>query len=133
MVAGVMPCDGPEILEELCSAVECALNSFDPACGRSVKAAEAFLCAAFRSIDMIGESVYERMEYAFRSAQNLHDLMTSSMRAHLASSMQEFQDSFWMETFDAPSLEDNTSMVEMDNFWTDAAWEAGTAIVEAKE
>jgi len=132
MVAGLMPCDGPAIVEELCSAVERALNSFDPACTRSVKAAEAFFDSAFRSIDLIGEPLFERMEHAFRSAQNIHELMTSSMRAHLTHSMLDFQESFWMESFDFPSLEES-SLVDTERFWSDSAWEMGRLTSEAKE
>lgn len=97
MLLGFLPHDGAEFVEEVVDLAERALNGLDPGCAMSLEAAEALLAAAERSVDVVGERQLERLEHAFRSSQNLHDLMTSSILSHLTHTLHDLQESFWTE------------------------------------
>mmetsp|Transcript_122192 Transcript_122192/g.222278 ORF Transcript_122192/g.222278 Transcript_122192/m.222278 type:complete len:284 (+) Transcript_122192:139-990(+) len=93
MVRGLLPRDGKQCVEELCTIVERALHAHDPAQEAAVNAAERFIDAMHNAMAVFTEPQIERIEYAYHSAGQLHTLMVSSMQ-------QRSEASVWDSFFD---------------------------------
>jgi hypothetical protein len=82
-----------------------SLSSHDPANPTMAAAAQRFLRAIRRSMELYTEEQVESLEYAYKSIHQLHDLMVSSMQE---SYKDMLDDSFWpKEGFQSDSTDDD--------------------------
>lgn len=109
MVRGLLPRDGREVVEELCSLVERALHAHDPASEVAVAAAERFIDAMHRAMPIFTEPQMERVEYAYHSAGQLHKLMVRSMQQRSEDAVWE---TFWDDGFSPRDAERSTLHIE---------------------
>jgi len=105
MLRGLLPGETAAIVEELCARAEYALDAHDPGCAASNLAAEHLLDLARRYSSGLCRGVFkeaqiERLERAYAAAQQLHDIMESSMQRHYERSMLDLEESLWTQADD---------------------------------
>eukprot|EP00927_Polykrikos_kofoidii_P062387 TRINITY_DN5719_c0_g1_i1.p1 TRINITY_DN5719_c0_g1~~TRINITY_DN5719_c0_g1_i1.p1 ORF type:complete len:353 (-),score=72.60 TRINITY_DN5719_c0_g1_i1:119-1177(-) len=80
MMSGIMPRDGPEVIEDLYVVAEMSLQGHDSADGASAAAADRFLRAARERRDIFDEDQLERLDLACEGAIHFDKLMERTMR-----------------------------------------------------
>lgn len=80
-----------DTIEFLFSRTEVVLSDLDPESTTLVQLANKFLKAVRKSIVLLGEIKVERLEYAYKSARELHNMMVSAMKKDLSRQINEVE------------------------------------------